>query len=179
MSGFIQCVALSYNYWHSSVYPFTGTTNLHLFAYLKYVISVLCWHTSGPVTIDSRGIELCLCLCCDTGSLCGGHGRTQRRHASQSTSSPSQLLPFPAPPLSSHPSLSSSHNVGTRFRPLSFQVPKPVFPIAGFPMVQHQIEACAKLAGCKEVLLLGYFQPWQELKTFLKAVQKDYNLSVR
>lgn len=46
-------------------------------------------------------------------------------------------------------------------------------------MVQHQIEACAKLAECREVLLLGYFQPWQELKTFLKAVQKDYKMSVR
>ena len=71
------------------------------------------------------------------------------------------------------------HYVGTRFRPLSFQVPKPLFPIAGFPMVQHQIEACAKLPDCKEVLLLGYFQPSQELKKFLQTVQKDCNLSVR
>ena len=77
------------------------------------------------------------------------------------------------------PSLSSSRDAGTRFRPLSFQVPKPLFPIAGCPMVQHQIEACAKLPECKEVLLLGYFQPSQELKKFLQAVQKDYNLSVR
>lgn len=77
------------------------------------------------------------------------------------------------------PSLSSSRDAGTRFRPLSFQVPKPLFPIAGCPMVQHQIEACTKLPECKEVFLLGYFQPLQELKKFLQAVQKDYNISVR
>lgn len=36
---------------------------------------------------------------------------------------------------------------GTRFRPLSFEVPKPLFPVAGVPMVQHHIEACAKVRG--------------------------------
>lgn len=30
---------------------------------------------------------------------------------------------------------------GTRFRPLSLDVPKPLFPIAGLPIVQHHIEA--------------------------------------
>uniref|UniRef100_A0AAQ4PFF4 GDP-mannose pyrophosphorylase Aa n=1 Tax=Gasterosteus aculeatus aculeatus TaxID=481459 RepID=A0AAQ4PFF4_GASAC len=34
---------------------------------------------------------------------------------------------------------------GTRFRPLSFEVPKPLFPVAGVPMLQHHIEACAKV----------------------------------
>nr|XP_035938845.1 mannose-1-phosphate guanyltransferase alpha isoform X10 [Halichoerus grypus] len=33
---------------------------------------------------------------------------------------------------------------GTRFRPLSFEVPKPLFPVAGVPMIQHHIEACAQ-----------------------------------
>lgn len=36
-------------------------------------------------------------------------------------------------------------STGTRFRPLSFEVPKPLFPVAGVPMVQHHIEACAKV----------------------------------
>ncbi len=41
---------------------------------------------------------------------------------------------------------------GTRFRPLShLHRPKPLFPIAGVPMVNHQIEAAAKARG---VLLL-------------------------
>lgn len=37
---------------------------------------------------------------------------------------------------------------GTRFRPLSFEVPKPLFPVAGVPMLQHHIEACAKVSYC-------------------------------
>ena len=34
---------------------------------------------------------------------------------------------------------------GTRFRPLSLDVPKPLFPVAGLPIVQHHIEACVKV----------------------------------
>ena len=44
---------------------------------------------------------------------------------------------------------------GTRFRPLSLDVPKPLFPVAGIPVVQHHIEALAQVDGVKEVLLLG------------------------
>ncbi len=36
-------------------------------------------------------------------------------------------------------------HTGTRFRPLSFEVPKPLFPVAGVPMLQHHIEACSKV----------------------------------
>lgn len=36
--------------------------------------------------------------------------------------------------------------LGTRFRPLSFEVPKPLFPVAGVPILQHHIEACAKVS---------------------------------
>ncbi|MEQ2176091.1 hypothetical protein XENOCAPTIV_027551, partial [Xenoophorus captivus] len=36
---------------------------------------------------------------------------------------------------------------GTRFRPLSFEVPKPLFPVAGVPMLQHHIEACVKVSA--------------------------------
>ncbi|KAK6061215.1 hypothetical protein COOONC_01119, partial [Cooperia oncophora] len=31
-------------------------------------------------------------------------------------------------------------SVGTRFRPLSLQLPKPLFPIAGVPLVEHHID---------------------------------------
>ena len=44
---------------------------------------------------------------------------------------------------------------GTRFRPLSLDVPKPLFPVAGLPMVQHHIEACLKIQDIREILLLG------------------------
>ena len=34
---------------------------------------------------------------------------------------------------------------GTRFRPLSLDIPKPLFPLAGQPMVHHPISACKKV----------------------------------
>ena len=34
---------------------------------------------------------------------------------------------------------------GTRFRPLSLGIPKPLFPISGIPLVQHHIEALARV----------------------------------
>ncbi|KAL8458363.1 hypothetical protein ACS0TY_036034 [Phlomoides rotata] len=33
---------------------------------------------------------------------------------------------------------------GTRFRPLSLNIPKPLFPFAGQPMVNHPISACKR-----------------------------------
>ena len=34
---------------------------------------------------------------------------------------------------------------GTRFRPLSLDVPKPLFPVAGHPIIYHHIEACKRV----------------------------------
>ena len=34
---------------------------------------------------------------------------------------------------------------GTRFRPLSLETPKPLFPVAGFPIIHHHVEACAQV----------------------------------
>ena len=41
------------------------------------------------------------------------------------------------------PNLGST--TGTRFRPLSLNIPKPLFPIAGQPMVHHPISACKRV----------------------------------
>ncbi|ERE86572.1 striated muscle-specific serine/threonine-protein kinase [Cricetulus griseus] len=68
---------------------------------------------------------------------------------------------------------------GTRFRPLSFEVPKPLFPVAGVPMIQHHIEACAQVPGMQEVLLIGFYQPDEALTQFLEAAQQEFNLPVR
>uniref|UniRef100_F1LH52 Mannose-1-phosphate guanyltransferase alpha-A n=1 Tax=Ascaris suum TaxID=6253 RepID=F1LH52_ASCSU len=36
---------------------------------------------------------------------------------------------------------------GTRFRPLSLQLPKPLFPIAGVPLIEHHIEQLSKVTS--------------------------------
>jgi mannose-1-phosphate guanylyltransferase len=68
---------------------------------------------------------------------------------------------------------------GTRFRPLSLDVPKPLFPVAGIPIIQHHIEALAGVDGVKEVLLLGFY-PVSEMSDFVDEMnQTQPNLSVR
>jgi len=61
---------------------------------------------------------------------------------------------------------------GTRFRPLSLDVPKPLFPVAGIPVVQHHIEALAKVDGVKEVLLLGFY-PASEMTEFVNDMNRQ------
>ncbi|TSK62569.1 Mannose-1-phosphate guanyltransferase alpha-B [Bagarius yarrelli] len=68
---------------------------------------------------------------------------------------------------------------GTRFRPLSFEVPKPLFPVAGVPMLQHHIEACAKVRNMKEIILIGFYQPNEELNRFIASAQQEFKLSIR
>lgn len=68
---------------------------------------------------------------------------------------------------------------GTRFRPLSLDVPKPLFPIAGLPMVQHQIEAAAKLDNLREILLIGFFQPTEQLTRFVHEMRETYKIHIR
>ncbi len=42
--------------------------------------------------------------------------------------------------------------MGTRLRPLTYTVPKPMLPIAGRPAIAHLVESLAK-AGCTEVII--------------------------
>jgi mannose-1-phosphate guanylyltransferase len=64
-------------------------------------------------------------------------------------------------------------NAGTRFRPLSLDVPKPLTPVAGLPLVQHLIESCIQIASLKEILILGYF-PAEEITPFITEVSPMY-----
>jgi mannose-1-phosphate guanylyltransferase len=47
---------------------------------------------------------------------------------------------------------------GTRLRPLTLSIPKPLVPFANKPMIVHQIEALKKV-GVDEVVLAINYQP--------------------
>lgn len=67
---------------------------------------------------------------------------------------------------------------GTRFRPLSLDLPKPLFPIAGKPMIYHHIEACAQVPGLTEVLLLGFYEE-SAFTSFVADASKEFNIKIR
>ena len=46
----------------------------------------------------------------------------------------------------------------TDFRPLSLYQPKPLFPIAGRPLIYHHLKALAALPDLQEVFLVGYYE---------------------
>lgn len=67
---------------------------------------------------------------------------------------------------------------GTRFRPLSLDIPKPLFPVAGLPMIQHHIEACVGVPDLKEILILGYFAA-ADLAHFVAEMIQEYKVNIR
>ncbi|XP_012273729.1 mannose-1-phosphate guanyltransferase alpha [Orussus abietinus] len=67
---------------------------------------------------------------------------------------------------------------GTRFRPLSLDIPKPLFPIAGLPMIQHHIEACVNVPNLNEILIIGSYHA-SELQPFIEEMTSTYGLVVR
>lgn len=70
---------------------------------------------------------------------------------------------------------------GTRFRPLSLDVPKPLFPVAGLPTIQHHIEACCKIENLKEIILIGYYQYQSNdaLFGFISTMSQEYKINIR
>ncbi|RWS01288.1 mannose-1-phosphate guanyltransferase alpha-A-like protein, partial [Dinothrombium tinctorium] len=68
---------------------------------------------------------------------------------------------------------------GTRFRPLSFDLPKPLFPVAGRPMVQHLIEACTKVKNIKEIFLIGFYQNDDSLSQFVTEMIDEYDVVIK
>eukprot|EP00211_Chloroparvula_japonica_P002074 CAMPEP_0119155338 /NCGR_PEP_ID=MMETSP1310-20130426/51694_1 /TAXON_ID=464262 /ORGANISM="Genus nov. species nov., Strain RCC2339" /LENGTH=434 /DNA_ID=CAMNT_0007147933 /DNA_START=34 /DNA_END=1339 /DNA_ORIENTATION=- len=79
--------------------------------------------------------------------------------------------------------LVGGHSKGTRFRPLSFDVPKPLVPIAGLPLLQHYLNECscafrASEVELAEVLLLGFFQA-EEFDSFCNDASQRMGVPVR
>lgn len=68
---------------------------------------------------------------------------------------------------------------GTRFRPLSLELPKPLFPIGGFPVVYHHIEACKKIPDLKEIILIGFYQSSESLSKFITNAQQEFSIPIR
>lgn len=68
---------------------------------------------------------------------------------------------------------------GTRFRPLSLDVPKPLFPVAGYPSIYHHIDALSRVESVKEIYLMGYYQPSDGLNRFLTNAQSEFKIPIR
>ena len=68
---------------------------------------------------------------------------------------------------------------GTRFRPLSLEQPKPLFEIAGHPIIEHCFAAITKLPEIKEVFIVGYYEE-SVFRDFIKDTTKSFpHISIR
>ncbi|KAL0490714.1 mannose-1-phosphate guanylyltransferase [Acrasis kona] len=73
--------------------------------------------------------------------------------------------------------LIGGYSKGTRFRPLSMDLPKPFFPVGGKPMIHHQLSALASLGTVKEVFLLGFYEE-QTLKALVEKAAVQFEMKV-
>lgn len=70
-------------------------------------------------------------------------------------------------------------STGTRFRPLSLERAKPMFMVAGHPLVWHHLKACTKLPNLTEVILLGFYTLDAQWSEFLAKAEKELGLKIR
>lgn len=64
-------------------------------------------------------------------------------------------------------------------RPLTLDIPKPLFPLAGRAIIWHGIQALSKVANLKEVLLIGFYED-SILAPFVKQASRDFpSLQIR
>jgi mannose-1-phosphate guanylyltransferase len=68
---------------------------------------------------------------------------------------------------------------GTRFRPLSLNCPKPLFPVAGQPVIFHHLNALSKVDELREVFLIGFFEDSVMRQLIEEAGRQFPQLSVR
>lgn len=64
--------------------------------------------------------------------------------------------------------------IGTRFRPLSLDLPKVLFPVAGKPFLSHAVDAVVKTKAIKEILLIG-FHDTSVFKHFIEEAQAEHS----
>lgn len=68
---------------------------------------------------------------------------------------------------------------GTRFRPLSLELPKPLFPLAGYPIIYHHIESCSQVPDLREIIVIGFYQPNEALNKFIMEAQQKFQIQIR
>ncbi|CCU83180.1 PSA1/mannose-1-phosphate guanyltransferase [Blumeria hordei DH14] len=62
---------------------------------------------------------------------------------------------------------------GTRFRPLSLDLPKPLFEVAGHPIIWHCLTAISKVSHIQEVCMIGYYDE-SVFRDFIKDSSKEF-----
>ncbi|TKA21993.1 hypothetical protein B0A50_08491 [Salinomyces thailandicus] len=62
---------------------------------------------------------------------------------------------------------------GTRFRPLSLDLPKPLFEVAGHPIISHCFAAIAKVPEIREVFIVGYYDE-SVFRDFIKDCSRTH-----
>ncbi|PSR95847.1 Mannose-1-phosphate guanyltransferase [Actinidia chinensis var. chinensis] len=67
---------------------------------------------------------------------------------------------------------------GTRFRPLSLNIPKPLFPLAGQPMVHHPISACKRIPNLTQIFLIGFYEE-REFALYVSSISNELKVPVR
>ncbi|MCL7031769.1 hypothetical protein MKW94_008004 [Papaver nudicaule] len=67
---------------------------------------------------------------------------------------------------------------GNRFRPLSLHLPKPLFPLAGHPMIHHPITACKRIPNLAQIYLIGLFEE-REFALYVSAISNELKVPVR
>ncbi len=65
---------------------------------------------------------------------------------------------------------------GTRLRPLTLNLPKPLVKFCGRPMVEWQIESLVKIGVDKIVLAIGYKE--QLMREFMARMKKKYKIEI-
>jgi len=72
---------------------------------------------------------------------------------------------------------------GTRFRPLSLDTPKPLFPVSDKPLIWHHVSAsCANLQGqadLREIILIGFYERTAEWTKFCSSIEAEFSVPVR
>lgn len=62
---------------------------------------------------------------------------------------------------------------------MSFNNPKPLFPVAGIPMIEHLIKACVAVPNMKEIFLIGFYQLDDSFSEFIQTMITTYRINIR